>query len=70
MKLPAYPFHLLVIVAAAATVALILWGLAPSGAHFAAYAGGVGLLAAVDLARRLGLEPKNDPARRDRRETS
>lgn len=70
MRLLAYPIHVLAIVTAAAAAAVILWGLEPSGAYFAASAGGIALLAAVDLARRLGLEPKDDPARRDRRETS
>jgi len=62
-----FPFHLLAILTGAAAVAVVLWRVEPSGAHFAAYAGGlVALLAAVDLARKLGLEPKDDPARRDR----
>ena len=70
MTLPAYPVHLLAIVIGAAAAALFLWGGERSGAPIGAYAGGVGLFAAVDLARRLGLEPHLDPARRDRRETS
>jgi hypothetical protein len=71
MKLFRYPFHLLAIVAGAAAVAVILWRVEPSGEHLVAYASGlVALLAAVDLARRLGFEPKDDPARRDRREAS
>ncbi|MBU1385211.1 MAG: hypothetical protein KKG14_06450 [Alphaproteobacteria bacterium] len=71
MKVLKYPFHLLAILTGAAAVAVVLWQVEPSGAHFAAYAGGLfALLAAVDLARRLGLEPKDDPARRDRGETS
>ncbi len=70
MKALNYPFHLLAIVAGAAAVAVVLWFVEPSGImHFAAYAGGlVALLSAVDLARKLGLEPKDDPARRDRKE--
>jgi hypothetical protein len=71
MRAFSYPFHLIVIVAGAAAVAAVLWGVEPSGAHFASYGGGlVALLATVDLARKLGLEPKDDPARRDRRETN
>lgn len=66
-----YPFHLLAILAGAGAVALVLWRVEPSGAHFAAYTGGlISLLAAVDLARRLGLEPKDDLARRDRGEAN
>ena len=63
MKLLAHPLHLIAIVAGAAAVAIVLWQVDPSGRHVAAYTGGlVSLTAAVDLARRLGLEPKNDPA--------
>jgi hypothetical protein len=59
-----YPFHLIAIAAGAAAVAVVLWKVDHSGQHFAAYTGAmVAMLAAVDLARRLGLEPKNDPAR-------
>ena len=66
MKVLKYPFHLLAILAGAAAVAVVLWRVEPSGAHVAAYMGGLmALLAAVDLARRLGLEPRDDPARRD-----
>ena len=72
MKALNYPFHLLAIVAGAAAVAVAVWRVEASGIiNFAGYAGGlVALLTAVDLARKLGLEPKDDPARRDRRETS
>ncbi len=71
MKVFNFPFHLLAVVAGAAAVAIVLWRVEPSGAHFAAYAGSlVALLTAVDLARKLGLEPKDDPARPDRREKS
>ena len=71
MKIFKYPMHLLAIVAGAAAVAVVLWRIEPSGAHFAAYLGGLmALLAAVALARRLGLEPSDDPARRDHREPS
>ena len=71
MKALKHPFHLLAIMAGAAVVAIVLWRVEPSGAHFAAYVGSlVALLTAVDLARKLGLEPKDDPARRDRKETS
>jgi len=71
MKLLKYPFHLLAIVAGAAAVTVVLWRVEPSGAHVAAFAGlTFALLSAVDLARRLGLEPNDDPARRDRGETS
>ena len=72
MKALNYPFHLLAIVAGAAAVAVAVWRVEASGIiNFAGYAGGlVALFAAVDLARTLGLEPKDDPARRDRRETS
>lgn len=55
--------HLTAIVAGMAAVAVVLWQVDPSGRHFAAYVGGIVALAAViDLARRLGLEPKGDPA--------
>ena len=58
-----YPLHLISIVAGMGAVAVVLWQVDPSGRHFAAYIGGfVALSAAVDLARRLGLEPKDDPA--------
>jgi hypothetical protein len=58
-----YPLHLIAIVAGMAAVAVVLWQVDPSGRHFAAYVGGiVALAAAIDLARRLGLEPKDDPA--------
>ena len=72
MKVFNFPFHLLAVVAGAAAVAVAVWRVESSGIiNFAGYAGGlVALLAAVDLARKLGLEPKDDPARRDRRETS
>ena len=71
MKVLKYPFHLLAIVAGAAAVAVVLWRVDASGANIAAYTGGlVALLAAVDLARRLGLEPKDDQARPDRREAN
>ena len=72
MKALNYPFHLLAIVAGAAAVAVAVWRVEASGIiNFAGYAGGlVAFLTAVDLARKLGLEPKDDPARRDRRETS
>lgn len=63
MRLLAHPLHLTAIVAGAATVAFVLLQVDPTGQHFAACAGGLlALTAAVDLARRLGLEPKNDPA--------
>jgi hypothetical protein len=67
-----HPFHLLAILAGATAVAVAVWRVEASGIiNFAGYAGGlVALLAAVDLARKLGLEPKDDPARRDRGETS
>jgi hypothetical protein len=65
-----YPFHLLAIMAGAAAVAIVLWRVEPSGEHFAAYLGGLAaMLAAVDLARRLGLEPKDDPAAPHNRKT-
>jgi len=58
-----HPLHLLAIAAGVAVVAVVLWRVEPSGAHVAAYGGGLlALLFAVDLARRLGLEPKDDPA--------
>lgn len=70
MKALNHPFHLFAVVAGAAAVAVAVWRVEASGAiNFAGYAGGlVALLAAVDLARKLGLEPKDDPARRDRKE--
>jgi hypothetical protein len=65
-----YPFHLLAILAGAAAVAVVLWRVEPSGEHFAAQLGGLcAMLAAVDLARRLGLEPKDDPAAPHNRKT-
>ena len=72
MKALNHLFLLLAIVAGAAAVAVAVWRVEASGIiNFAGYAGGlVALLTAVDLARKLGLEPKDDPARRDRRETS
>ncbi len=71
MKVLKHPFHLLAILAGAGAVAVVLWRVDPSGGHFAAYTGVmVAFLASVDLARRLGLEPKDDPAHPDRRETS
>ena len=71
MRALRYPLHLVAIAAGAAAIAIVLWRVEPSGAHFAAYGGGlVALLAAVDLARRLGLEPKDDPARPGHRKTS
>ena len=70
MRLLKYPFHLLAIVAGAAAVAVVLWRVEPSGMHFAAYMGGlIAILAAVDLARRLGLEPTDDPAAPHNRKT-
>jgi len=69
VRLLNFPFHLLAILAGAAAVAVVLWRIEPSGAHFAATTGGlVALLASVDLARRLGLEPKDDRARRDHKQ--
>lgn len=63
MSVLRYPMHLIAIVSGMAAVAVVLWQVDPSGRHFAAYIGGfVALSAAVDLARRLGLEPKDDPA--------
>ncbi|NSX32689.1 hypothetical protein HTK96_04815 [Brevundimonas vesicularis] len=63
-----HPFHLIAIAAGAGAVAVVLWKVDHSGQHFAAYTGVmVAMLAAVDLARRLGLEPKNDPARPKKR---
>ncbi|MBX9615896.1 MAG: hypothetical protein K2X25_09905 [Caulobacteraceae bacterium] len=70
MSVLRYPFHLLAIVAGATAVAVVLWRVESSGAHFATYTGGLfALLAAVDLARRLGLEPKDDPAALHNRKT-
>ncbi len=70
MRVLKHPFHLLAILAGAGAVAVVLWRVDPSGGHLAAYTGGmVAFLAAVDLARRLGLDPKDDPASGDRGET-
>ena len=68
MNVLRYPFHLIAIVAGAAAVAMVLWRVDAAGAHIAAYTGGmVAFLSAIDLARRLGLEPKDDPVGRPRR---
>ena len=68
MKVLRYPFHLIAILVGASAVAVVLWRVDASGSHIAGFAGGmVAFLSAVDLARRLGLEPKDDPARRPRR---
>ena len=59
-----YPWHLVAIAAGMAAVVVVLWKIDPSGQHFAAYVGLlIAMLASVDLARRLGLEPPDDPAR-------
>lgn len=64
MKILKHPFHLLLIAVGAISIAVVLWRVEPTGQHVAAYVGGlVALWAAVDLARRLGLEPAGDPAR-------
>ena len=63
MNILRYPMHLIAIVAGMAAVAVVLWQVDPSGRHFAAYVGGmIALAAAIDLARRPGVEPKDDPA--------
>ena len=67
-RILSYPFHLLSIAAGAAAAAVVLWKIAPSGAHPTAYLAGLFALASsVDLARRLGLEPADGPAARENR---
>ncbi len=64
MKILKHPFHMLAIAAGAISIAVVLWKVEPTGRHVVAYVGGLmALWAAVDLARRLGLEPAGDPAR-------
>jgi hypothetical protein len=58
-----HPLHLFAIIAGAISIAAVLWGLVPAEWEFVAKSGCLtALIAAVDLARRLGLEPPNDPA--------
>lgn len=58
-----HPLHLLAILCGVTSVAVLLWGFVSPSMEFVARMGGlVALVAAVDLARRLGLEPSNDPA--------
>lgn len=57
---PRHPLHLIAIVAGLSGVAAAYWTGQDDSLVVAAL--GLAFLSAVDLARRLGLEPPNDPA--------
>jgi len=58
-----HPLHLIVIVVGMVGVALSVWRADLAGGAFPGIIfGGVAFSSAIDLARRLGLEPLNDPA--------
>lgn len=55
-----HPLHLMAILAGLVGVAAAYWTAQDDGLVVAAL--GLAFLSAIDLARRLGLEPANDPA--------